>query len=149
MTALAVELRLTLPPVRDLERFLKAQPVEVLYDVDALTGHHFKPGYYIRELFLPKGAMIVGKLHKTHNLFYLARGELSVYDGSTVSHLKGPFVGPVHPGDKRFGVAHTDCLMFNIHANPDNETDLVLLESRYIAAELEHDATPAIEDKSP
>jgi hypothetical protein len=39
--------------------------------------------------------------------------------------------------------AHEDCICLNLHANPDDERDLVLLEDRYITPE----ALPAPDEK--
>jgi hypothetical protein len=39
--------------------------------------------------------------------------------------------------------AHEDCICLNLHANPDDERDLALLEDRYITPE----ALPAPDEK--
>jgi hypothetical protein len=39
------------------------------------------------------------------------------------------------PGTKRIVYAHEDTVIHTFHGNPDNETDLDLLEQRYIVPE--------------
>jgi len=40
--------------------------------------HHFSKGVYAREIFIPKGSFIVGKIHKHENLNILSKGDLSI-----------------------------------------------------------------------
>ena len=49
--------------------------------------------------------------------------------------ISAPYVAITQPGDKRAVYTHTDCIVVNIHPNADNETDLKVLESRYIIPE--------------
>lgn len=105
-------------------------------DVDALTSHHFCNGIYARELRVPAGNIVVGKTHASQNLFVLTQGEMIVTTDAGPKHIVAPFVVVTEPGTKRAGYALTDCVTMNFHSNPDNESDLAVLEARYIMPEL-------------
>lgn len=96
--------------------------------------HHFGPGVYLRELFLPAGTLAVGKMHKTEHLSVLAQGELSVWTEAGMRHLTAPAVLHSFPGCKRVAYAHQDSTFICVHVTP--ETDLGKLEDALIMPEL-------------
>lgn len=132
-------------PVYEKIRRLEAAIPAVLptLDLDQLTSHTFCDGVYLRRLDVPKGGVIVGKMHDSKNIFMLLKGTMTFtgMDGD-VKTVTAPFIAVTQPGDKRVGYAHEDCVTINIHSNPDNCDDLVVLEERYIIPEppatLEH-----------
>lgn len=94
--------------------------------------HWFAPGLYMREMLIPAGVCLTGKIHRHEHFCIISQGELSVYNEDGVKHLAAPctFVSP--PGVKRVGYAHTDTIFTTIHANPDDERDVDTLEKRYV-----------------
>ena len=112
-------------------------------DADELTSHHFCGGLYARELFVPAGATLVGKTHAQENLFFLLQGTMTVTTDTGAVTITAPYMAVTKPGTKRAGFAHSDCICMNVHPNPDDEQDLVLLEQRYITPE----ALPAPDEK--
>lgn len=102
------------------------------YDISQLTAHHFCKGMYARELFIPQGAVVVGKMHAKENFFLLAMGELSLLTPEGVIRVRGPHLAVTRPGDKRAVYAHTDAICYNFHPNENDERDMDALESRYI-----------------
>ena len=125
--------------ITELDRAIR----EVLptYDVDSLTSHHFCAGLYARELQIPKGGVIVGKRHASQNFFLLVKGEMTFSTDHGMIRVQAPFMAITRPGERRVGYAHEDSITMNFHANPDDCTDLVLLEERYITPELLEDMT--------
>ena len=77
----------------------------------------------------------MGKQHAKQNVFLLIKGELTLATEQGPKRVRAPFMAITQPGDKRVGFAHEDSITLNIHANPDDEHDLVVLESRYITPE--------------
>lgn len=138
----------TLEQIRALESAIRTDLPT--YDVDALTSHHFCEGLYARELFIPAGGVIVGKTHARQNFFLLAKGDLTVWTEQGMKRVRAPFMVVTQPGEKRVGYAHEDSITLNFHANPDDCTDLELLESRYIIPEptpaLQGDDRPSLEN---
>jgi len=115
-----------------LEEALLAHPETHLAED---VRHHFAPGVYMRELRIPKGAMLTGKIHRTAHLNILAKGDISVLTEHGVKRLVAPCVIESSPGIKRAGYAHEDCVWITVH--PTTETNLAKLEEQLIAPSFE------------
>ena len=109
--------------------------------LDLEVIHHFAPGIYARELFIPAGVLLTGKIHKTEHLNILAKGRIEISNMGESLELIAPqtFVSP--PGTKRAGYAHEDSVWITIH--PTEETDIEIIEQQVIAK----DFGDMIEDK--
>jgi hypothetical protein len=93
--------------------------------------HHFAKGIYAREIRIPAGTLLTGKIHKTQHLNVISAGYISVYcEGEPVRHVRAPFTFVAEPGTRRVGYAHEDTVWTTIHAS--EETDLVKLEAALI-----------------
>lgn len=104
------------------------------------TIHHFAPGLYAREVRIPAGATVVGKIHRTEHMNILSEGEISVMTEEGVKRLKAPCTLISKSGMKRVGYAHSDVVWTTIH--PTEETDLAKLEDILIAPSFEALAAP-------
>jgi hypothetical protein len=118
-----------------LETALLAAPAEV--QVSIKTTHHFAPGVYMREIFIPKGTVLTGKIHKTEHMNILSQGELSVWTEDGMKRLKASTVVKSQPGIKRVGFAHEDTVWITVHHNPTEERDPDKLEEVLIAKTFE------------
>lgn len=98
--------------------------------------HYFANGLYAREIFIPKGTVLTGKIHKTEHLNIVSQGEISVLTEAGPQRVKAPFTMVSLPGTKRVGYAHEDTVWTTIHAT--TETDLEKLEADLIAESHEH-----------
>ena len=88
-------------------------------------------GLYARELFIPKGTVLTGKIHKYENLNIMLQGELSVLVGDEVVRVKAPFTIVSPPGTKRIAYAHEDTIWTTIHGT--DEMDVDKIEAEFIA----------------
>ena len=127
--------------VLELEAAMREFP-----QVELEVKHYFSPGIYARELFIPAGIMLTGKIHRHDVLNIVSKGRLSVYKNGKLEVIEGPctFLSP--RGTKRAGYVHEDTIWTTVHAT--EETDLELLEEEIIAKsfeELEMDERPKIE----
>jgi len=116
--------------------------------VEIEITHHFAPGVYAREMFVPAGVLLTGKIHKTEHLNIISQGKFSVSNMGESITIEAPhtFVSPV--GTKRAIYAHTDATWTTIHVT--DETDLDKLEDITIAESfeaLEIEQKPLIEGK--
>ncbi len=116
----------------DLENSMKTLPDYLTAD-QFKTTHHFQPGVYIRELFIPKNMVLTGRIHKTQHLNILSQGKMSVWTEDGIKTLQSSHVMQSLPGIKRVGYAHEDSVWITIHANPSDERDLGKVESRLFA----------------
>jgi hypothetical protein len=97
--------------------------------------HWFAPGMYAREVTIPAGVCLTGKIHKFPHLNIISAGDISVLTEEGVKRIKAPFTLLSPAGVKRVGYAHTETVWTTIHAT--TETDLAKLEEHFIAPSLE------------
>ena len=120
------------------------------------TTHHFTArdskygcGMYGRELFIPKGGLIVGKLHKRPHLNIVLKGKISVLSEKGKHYFEAPCILPSNPGDKRIGYAEEDTVWLTIHITENlGEENLEAIEDEVIAKSYEeYEAFRALESK--
>jgi len=92
---------------------------EILLNSDNLISpeviHHFSPGVYAREVRIPKGAVLTGKIHKTEHLCIL-NGDIEIASQDGKGRFTGYLTFLSKPGVKRIGYAHEDTVFTTIHA---------------------------------
>lgn len=111
-----------------LEAVMLAMP-----QIEIPVTHHFAPGVYMREIRIPKGATVTGKIHKTEHLNILSQGVLDVMTEDGVKRLTASTVIKSMPGIKRVGFAHEETVWITVHHNPDDSRDVDAIEERLIA----------------
>lgn len=104
-------------------------------EIQPPVTHHFSKGVYAREIFIPKGSFIVGKIHKFENLNILSRGDISILSIDGVIRAKAPYTVVSSPGVKRVAYAHEDCVWTTIHGT--EEKDVEKIEEIFIAKSYE------------
>lgn len=97
------------------------------------TRHHFADGIYSRELVIPEGCVLTGKIHKTEHMNFLIKGEITVWTEEGMKRLKAPAILVSKPGTKRVGYAHEETIWVTVHGT--HETDLEKLEAELIEPE--------------
>ena len=122
-----------------LEAALAQHPDAVFGDSDVCPlTHRFAPGLYVREIVLPKGFVLTGKIHRHAHPYFLLRGEvLVVTEHGGREHLRAPLAAIAPPGTKRAIVVLAETVWVTVHANPDNTQDLQVLEDQLIAPDYE------------
>lgn len=114
-----------------IEKIFRLEREMVKFEqLEILTTHYFAEGLYAREIFIPKGVLLTGKIHKTEHLNILSKGEITVWTEDGMKRLKSPYTLVSKPGTKRVGFAHEDTIWTTIHAT--KETDLEKLELELI-----------------
>lgn len=104
--------------------------------------HSFADGVYVREIFIPKGMIIVGKIHKHSHPNFLMKGEVSVYtEGEGTQRLKAPLSMISQAGTKRVVYTHEDTVWITVHVT--DSQDLEKIEDQVIAKN--YDDLPTIE----
>lgn len=68
--------------------------------VDCPVTHHFGPGVYIRECFLPAGTLAVGHKHRQASLNVMLKGKLVLLMDGAVTVVEAPFMTTSPPGRK-------------------------------------------------
>ena len=79
--------------------------------------HTFADGVYMREMFVPAGVLMVGKVHLTADPFVLMSGSMNVFtaEGGMVT-ISAPLVGITATGVTKVGYVLEDSHWINYHA---------------------------------
>ena len=121
-------LKLTRNELFNFENMMKSSDLQI----DLQTEHFFSPGIYTRILYIPKGVILTGKIHKEPILNIMVKGEISVLLGAEVKRIIAPFICVSPAGSKKIGFAHEDTIWIGCHGT--EETDLTKLEERFVAS---------------
>lgn len=97
--------------------------------------HRFTPGLYVREIFMPKGTLVISKIHKTEHPYVVSKGHAAVWtEEAGVVQIKAPHCGITKPGTRRILYIHEDCIWTTFH--PTTETNLDKIEQQVIEPHL-------------
>tara|TARA_R110001599_G_C11909356_1_gene627267 strand:+ start:145 stop:591 length:447 start_codon:yes stop_codon:yes gene_type:complete len=80
--------------------------------------HSFSDGVYIREMFMKKDSIVIGKLHKYSHTWFLMQGEIMVATDQGTKVYIAPCYVNARAGSKRVINAVKDSIFINIHPNP-------------------------------
>jgi len=94
--------------------------------------HTFTDGAYIREMTIPAGHFIVGKIHRHEHLNFISRGRVTVItEEGGVEEIVAPATIISPAGVKRLLFTHEDTVWTVVHVTP--EKDLNKIEDSCIA----------------
>jgi len=112
---------------------------------DSLTGealqkanplkHSFAEGCYIREIFNPKGELLITKIHKVSHPFFLLKGDMTILMEDGIKRIRAPHYGITPAGTKRIIYCHEDCVFVTVHAT--KLTDIDKIEEEVIAKDFD------------
>lgn len=94
------------------------------------TNHYFSDGMYCRELLIPAGVTLVGKVHRKEHFCILSSGSMTIIGEGHRQTFTAPCVFSSKPGAKRAGYAHEDAVFITVHRTA--ETDLAKLENELV-----------------
>lgn len=100
-------------------------------DKDLPLTHRFAPGAYAREMFVPKGSVVIGKIHKHAHLNFVMKGKALILTEDGPMMIEAPFTLVSKAGTKRLAVAIEDLVWTTVHVT--EETDLERIEEQVIA----------------
>ena len=118
--------------VRALEKELLKLP-----QADIVTEHLFMDGIYERKITIPPWTVLTGAEHKSDYHVRLEKGTIAVNTDDGVKVLTAPCEFPAKAGMQRAGrVFEDEVVWVDIYDNPDNCTDILVLEDRlYVVPE--------------
>lgn len=125
MTELAINNIPTREEIERLQREMIKMP-----QAELQTEHYFHGGMYCRKVFMPAGALIVGKVHKTNHFFLCAKGEIIVTTDKGVVTLEAGDVIESKPKTKRAIYAEIDSIIINFHKT--SKTNLAKIEKELV-----------------
>jgi len=92
--------------------------------------HHFSGGLYARELTLPAGSTVVGKIHRHAHLNVILKGHVTVTTPYGTEDLHGPCIFESKPDTKRAVYTHEETTWITFH--PTEETSVQKIEQDII-----------------
>lgn len=102
-----------------------------LPQANIVTEHVFTPGKYERRITIPAWTVLTGAEHKTPYHVRLEKGTIAVNTDEGVKVLTAPVDFPAKAGMQRAGrVFEDEVVWVDVYDNPDDCTDLALLEDR-------------------
>jgi len=97
--------------------------------------HKFADGCYIREITMPKGALLTSKIHKITHPYFVLKGDVSVLTEEGVVRIKAPYSGITKAGTKRILYIHKDTVWTTVHVT--KEKDLERIEEEIISKDFD------------
>ena len=126
-----------MPRARLLELDQAARDENDPTDWDLYLTNLFAPGVYVRQIDLPEGSVVVGKIHKHAHVNMLMAGVVTVVSEFHTETFAAPRVWISEPGIKRAVYTHEDAMWMTVHPNPEDTTDLDAVEEDVIAPSYE------------
>lgn len=107
--------------IAEIESHMSEMP-----QAEIVTRHHFSPqGVYAREITIPAGVLLTGRVHKYAQLNILSKGDISVLTEDSIRRVQAPFTVVSPPGTKRIAYTHTECVWTTIHACTETDPDKI------------------------
>lgn len=97
--------------------------------VDCPVHHHFGPGLYMREAFLPANTYVMGHYHKNEQMNIMLKGKMAVIVNGEAKVIEGPYIFTGQPG-RKFAYIIEDTVFVNAYAT--DETDVEKLEDMFV-----------------
>jgi hypothetical protein len=121
--------------IMDIQRACQALPDGQRMDESPPLKHWLAPGIYAREIHLPAGTVVVGKIHRHRHFNIISKGSITCYTEFGLETHTAPASFISEPGTKRVVYTHEDAIWTTIHSNPADETDIPTLEDMFTAFE--------------
>ena len=116
---------------RQKMEMLEASILDELEQIELHVEHYFAHGTYTRELYLPQGAVLTGKIHRHSCINMLTKGKMRVVTDEGEYDIEAPYTFVSGSGVKKAGYAIEDSIWINVHPW-DGEADLEQLEQQVI-----------------
>lgn len=93
--------------------------------------HHWLPGLYVREFFMPAGSLVTSKIHRTEHAYVVLKGSALVWvEGEGWRVLRSGTLGRTLPGTRRVLRIVDDCTWLTFH--PTGRTTVEEIEADII-----------------
>lgn len=99
-----------------VDRIEALEAIALQHDqVEIPPVEHFVNGMYGREILIPAGTMITGRVYREGYLDIMLSGDISVATPQGLKRVTGTHVMEAPPGRKRAGYAHADTHWITVH----------------------------------
>lgn len=94
---------------------------------DLPVKHTLSGGVYARQITIPAGIILTGKIHNFDHVNIMSKGDMTIMTDEGIKRLQAPYEGATKAGIRRIGFAHEETVWTTIHAT--NETDIETIEN--------------------
>src|SRR6185312_1526719 len=126
-----------------LEEFIASRADKLDPEKDCPVRHIFAPGTYAREVTLPKGAVVIGKIHRFAHINIISAGKVRVVTEDGALEFSAPYSFVSDVGTKKLVYAIEETVWTTVHAT--TETDLDKIEYLFIAKTYDELSVPILE----
>ncbi|MCY1218584.1 hypothetical protein D9M72_305330 [compost metagenome] len=99
--------------------------------------HTLIDGVYTRTLFIPKGSLLMGKVHLKECVNIVAKGDISVLTETGMGRFQAGHVAVSKPGIQKVGYAHQDTVFINVFRT--DETNIEKIEAEVATTEYQEE----------
>lgn len=107
-----------------------------LIEQECPVTHRFSPGLYLREILMPKGTRIIGKIHATEHFNVVLTGSCTVITAEGKEEITAPHTFISKAGVQKVVVVHEDCRWQTLHVT--DKTDVDEIEKEVIVEDYDH-----------
>ncbi len=112
--------------IAEFEKFVKSaveKTPEISGEAGLVLSHFFADGAYARQVWRPKGTLIVGKIHKHSCFNFLLTGRMTIWSEAGKQDIIAPAFWVSSGGLKRVTFAHEDSLLITVHGTAETDPD--------------------------
>lgn len=99
--------------------------------------HTLIDGVYTRTLHVPKGSLLIGKIHLKECVNIVAKGDISILTETGMGRFQAGHIAVSKPGIQKVGFAHEDTVFINVFRT--DETDIEKIEAQVATTEYAED----------
>lgn len=117
--------------------------------IEPPVSHFFSDGVYVREIFMPKGSLVVGKVHATTHLNIVSKGiciVVTALRSLTIDATKFPQTFESAAGEQKVVYMIEDVVWSTVHVT--DSKDLKEIESKVILADSDSALIEQLLDKA-
>jgi hypothetical protein len=121
-------MNVSMPSMSNIVEEIANNLLDLNSPVEMPVKNHFSPGVYVREIAIPAGTVIVGKVHKTRYLNILQSGLATIITPYRKFLVAGPCTFESFEGEQKIGIIHEDCVWSTVHVTEETDVDKIVEE---------------------
>jgi len=94
--------------------------------VECPVTNRFAGGLYLREIFMPAGSFVIGKIHSTQHFNIIVSGECLIATTDGVKHVRAPYTFISEPGVQKCVLNLTDVLWQTTHVTDSKDPEEIV-----------------------
>lgn len=108
--------------IQRVQKSLEALP----YQTEFVVEHEFAKGMYLRKLHIPKGSLLIGKIHRQECMNIVAKGDIAILTETGAKRVTAGYTVVSPAGIQKLGYANQDTVFINVFLT--DETDPQTIE---------------------